>query len=104
LKSELDVEGLPGALVDLERVPRTSRAIEREHQLAVQPLVEWVLGDQALELRDELGVTTFGKVRVEPIFACGQPRLLELERRVLREWFVAQIGERLTAPKVERLA
>ena len=104
MQSELFVEGLPGALVDLERVPRTSRAIEREHQLAVQTLVEWVFGDQALELRDELGVATFGKVRVEPIFACGQPRLLELERRALRKRFVAQIGERLTAPKLERLA
>jgi hypothetical protein len=43
-------------------------------------------------------------IRVEPIFACGQPCLLELERRAVCKRFVAQIGERLTAPKVERLA
>ena len=85
-------------------MPDVPRDTAQDIELAVQALVEWVLGEQALELGDKLGVAAFGKVHVEPIFACGQPRLLELERRALRKRFVAQIGERLAAPKLERLA
>lgn len=103
LEPELFVEGFPGALVDLERVTRTLCAIEREHQLAIQAFVEWVSGDQALELGNELGVAPVREIRLESILVRRQPQLLEPARRALRERFVPQIRERHTTPELERL-
>jgi hypothetical protein len=73
------------------------------NQLAIHALVEWVSGDQALELGNELGVAPVREICLEPILVRRQPRLLEPARCVLRERFVPQIGERLTAPELERL-
>src|SRR5204862_8203878 len=66
-KPQLRVEHLPGALIDVERVARASGAIQREHQLTVEALVERVPADQPLELRNELDVTSGREVRLDSV-------------------------------------
>ena len=53
---ELLVESLACALVRLERLGLPARPVQREHQLAVKPLPQGMLSDEALELRDEARV------------------------------------------------
>ena len=48
--------GWPWPPVGVQCLRLPARAVEREHQLAAQALRQRVLGDQALELSDELGV------------------------------------------------
>ena len=57
-----------GVPVDLERLGLSSRAIQRQHQLASQALSERMLGDQRLQLGHELdrGVRAPGRRRSAP--------------------------------------
>jgi hypothetical protein len=71
--------------------------------LAIEALVERVLGDQALELGNELGVAPIREIRVETILLRREPHLLEPARCLLCERFVANISEWLTTPEIERL-
>ncbi len=73
LDAELVDERPSRGLVDVERVRLAPRAIEREHQLATQPLLEWMLGDEGLELGDQGGVTAELEVRLDPLDQGGQP-------------------------------
>ena len=52
-------------LVGVERLGLASRAVEREHQLAAQPLAQRVLGDQRLELADQLSVAAERELGVD---------------------------------------
>ena len=104
LKTEFRVEGLPGALIDVERVLRAPGAIERKHELAVESLVERVLRDQPLELTNVPDVVSLREIRLDSVLLRGQPRLLEPRGRVARKRFVAKLGEWFAAPQPERLA
>src|SRR5439155_17775435 len=103
LETQLRVEGLPGALIDVERVARTSGAIQREHELAVEALVERVLGDQPFELGNELDVASLREVRLDSVLSRAQPRFLEPPGRLSCKRFVAQLGKGFPAPQPERL-
>src|SRR5439155_70847 len=56
LDAELVDERSAGVPVALERVGLAARAVQREHQLRAESLVQRVLGDETLQLADELGV------------------------------------------------
>ena len=48
------IDQLPArALIALEGVDLTAGSVQRDHQLLVQPLAQWVLVHERLELRDE---------------------------------------------------
>ena len=57
LDPQLLDEHLAGVLIRLQRVGLAAAAIEREHQLPVQPFAQRVLAREPLELGDQLGVT-----------------------------------------------
>ena len=63
--------------IRLERLRVPTRAVEREHQLPAEPLHERMLGDERLELADELAVATELEVGVDPRLERAQPQLLE---------------------------
>jgi len=63
-----------------------------------------VLGHERLELADELGVTAEGEICFDTILDRRQARLLQPPRRDPRERLVGNVGERRTAPEVERVA
>jgi hypothetical protein len=52
-------------------------SIEREHQLTTQPLAERSLGDERLELGDEIGSSAPLELRVDEILAGGEAQLLQ---------------------------
>ena len=80
-----------------ERIRLPSRAVEGEHQLSPEPLVEGVVGDRALELGDEVRVPAQGELRVDPL---GEDRHAEIVETVplgRREGLVAGVVERAAA-------
>ena len=103
LEPEL-VERRPRVAVGLERLGLPARAVEREHQLPAQPLAVRMLGDQRLELADELGVAAEREVGLDPLLERRQPQLLEPRRLDPRERLVVELGQRRPAPQRERLA
>jgi hypothetical protein len=89
LKTEFRVEGLPGALIDVERVLRAPGTIERKHELAVEAFVVRVLRGQPFELGNELDVAPFREIRLDSVLSRSEPRLLEPLGRVSRKRLIA---------------
>jgi len=58
LEAELLGQQPAGALKGVERVGLSAAATEREHQLAPEALLERMLADEPLELRDEFAAIT----------------------------------------------
>ena len=88
----------------MQRVSLPAAAVEREHQLAAQPLAEHVLGDQRLELRHQLVMAAERQVGVDAILERREPQLLQPGDLALRVRLAAEIGERLAVPERERIA
>ena len=59
-------------------------------------------GDEALEVGDELAVPAGGELRVDSLPQRCQPQLLEARDLLLREGFVAEVGERVATEQRER--
>ena len=57
-----------------------------------------------LELADELGSATKLELGLDPLLDGGQPQLLEPGGLVLGERLVREVGQRRTAPELERFA
>ena len=77
LDPELLGERPSRVLVDLNRLCLTAATVEGEHQLAAQPLLQWVLSDERLELPDEVEVPAERQVDVDPLDQRAQAKLLE---------------------------
>ena len=90
--------------IGVQSVRLPARAVEREHELAAQALRQRVLGDETLELADELAVTTEREIRVDAILERGQANLLEPSDLALRPRFVGELDEWRAAPEPECLA
>ena len=80
-----------------ERIRLPSRAVEGEHQLCPEPLVEGMVGDRALELGDEVRVPGQGELRVDPLGEDRQAKILETVPLGRREGLVARVVERAAA-------
>ena len=89
-------------LVGLQRVGLAVAAVQREHQLAAQPLAVRVLADQRLQPADHLGVAAERELRLDELLARGDPQLLEPGDLGLRERLVGEVGQRRAAPERER--
>src|SRR5439155_23167356 len=103
LDAELLAERLARAAVELKRVGLPARAIEREHQLRPWPLPERFLRDQLFELRDEACVAAEREVCVDALLERREPLVLKPRAGVARER-LRELGQRWTAPELERLA
>jgi hypothetical protein len=79
-------------------------AIEREHQLAIQPLAQRMRGRESSELADELGTATNREVGVDARLQRLKAQFVQAHDFRLRECFKRQIGERLTPPQRKALA
>ena len=87
----------------MQRVGLPAAAIQREHQLAAQPLTKHVLGDQRLELCHQLEMAAGRQIGVDPILQRRQPQLLQPGDLALRERLAPQIGQRLPPPQRQRI-
>ena len=103
LEAELLDQRPAPSLKRVQRVGLPAAAIQRQHQLAAQPLSEHVLGDQRLELRHQLEMAAGRQVGVDPILQRRQPQLLQTGDLALRERLAPQIGQRLPPPQRQRI-
>ena len=74
-------------------------AVEREHQLRAQPLTMRVLGDQRLELADEVGVAAEREVGLDPLLERREPQVLQPPRLDAARTAPAELGQRRPAPE-----
>jgi hypothetical protein len=98
LEPELVVQPPAAGAIGGERVGLASGSVQREHQLAEEPLPVRVLGDQRLQLADQLALAAKGQIGVDPVLERRQARLLQPCDLAPRERLVRQVGERLTPP------
>ena len=101
---ELVDESPARLLVGVQRFCLPTRPIERRHQIHPQALTERVLGDQCLELSDQLVVAPEREVGVDPQLQRCQPDLLEPGDRRLGEALVDEVRERWSSPQSEGVA
>ena len=88
-------------LVDLQRLGLAVGAIEREHELAAEPLAKRMAGHERLELADELAVAAEGEIGLDPLFERRELKLFEACDLGLCERFVGEVDKRGTAPEGE---
>ena len=65
-------------------------------------LTQRMLGDQLLELRNQVGVVSECEVGVDAGFVRGELRLCQPRDISLRELFVGDVGERVAPPELQR--
>jgi hypothetical protein len=92
------------ALVGLERLGLAARAVEGEHQLAAEALAEWMVGDERLELSDEVGVTTEREVGLDQVFEGDETKFFESGSFASAERLRGELGQGGATPKFERPA
>ena len=89
--------------VGAERVRLPAGAVEREELLSAEMLPKGLLGDERLELGDELAVAAEGEVGVDATLECFEAQLLEAAGPD-RDRLAGEVGERRAPPQRERLA
>src|SRR5712691_11001505 len=102
LDPELVDERTACVLVDTEGLGLASRAIQGEHQMGTKTLPGGMAVDKGLDLADDFGVAAGLEVRVDPLFDHRKPLLLQPCNLGLREGFEFEVGQRRSAPEVER--
>ena len=102
LDPELLDEHAARVLVRGERLCLPPGAVEREHELAAQPLAKRRRRDERLELADEVGVPPGGEVGLDPVLERRGPELDEARRLEPRELAV-DVGQGRPVPQRERL-
>ena len=75
-----------------QRVRLSPAAIQREHLLTAQPLVQRVDRDERLELSGHLGLASEGEVGVDPLAQTVEPQILEPRDLWLGKALVAHLG------------
>ena len=90
--------------VHRQRVTLSSAPVQGTHQLTPQSLVRWMLGDQHLQLRDQLSVPTEREVGLDALLDRLEPKLLHTPNRRLRERLIGDVGQRPAAPQRQGLA
>ena len=102
LETELLAQQLARLPVGLERLGLPARAVEREHQLAAQALLQRIGRGERLELGDELVGAAERELGVDPVHPCGEPQLLEATDLRLRELEQRKLLQRRTTPQLQR--
>ena len=90
--------------IGLERLGLTSGAVQREHALGVQPLGQRMLGDEPLELPDQLPVAAGGEASVDRQLGRMEAQLLQPPDLGGGERLAGDVGQRVAPPQPERLA
>ena len=100
---ELLDERVPSGIEDVECLALAPAAIEGEHQLARDPLVQRVRREQARELGDDLRMTTALELGLRQPSAGVETQGVETTDLLLRERPERHIRERVASPQGKRL-
>ena len=77
-------------------------AVQRQHQLAPQPLPVGVVGQQRLQLGDQPAVPTEGQVGLDAVLQRGQAQRLQAGPfRRLQGGHLVQVGQRRSPPQAQ---
>ena len=87
--------------VGLDRFGLAPGPVQRQHQLAAQPLAQGMRLDQRLELADERSVAAERQVGFDPLLDSDQAQLLEPSDLGLGEWLVGEVRQRRATPELE---
>ena len=90
--------------VHAERVGLAPAAVQREHQLGVQLLVERMVPGERLQFRQELRVLAEREPGLDEHPVGPQPQLLQTLRLLPQPGQAIEVGERPTAPQRQRVA
>jgi hypothetical protein len=90
-------------LVGGEGVGLPPRPGERAHQLAVEPLLARVFGDELVQLGDQVVAGAHGEVGLDAVLDGAQAQRLEPDGGRLGEARSGRVGQRRPAPQRERL-
>src|SRR5262249_22146153 len=104
LEPDLFREPATERLVGGECVPRPVGAVEAEHQLAKQSLLERVLADELLELADQSRAAAGCQLSADPSLQREEPSFFQPLRLRAERWLRRDVGERMTAPQSERVS
>ena len=102
LDAELVDEHLTPDAHRLERLRLSAGSVQRDHQLSAQPLAQGMLGDQRLQLADQVLGTSAGELRGHPLLDRLEVELLEPGDLELCELIEAVVGEHVPAPEPQR--
>ena len=104
LDPQLVDERAAGFLIGAKRLGLAPRPVEREHQLAAEPLAERILLDEALQLADELGCRATFEIGLDSIFEGRRAKLFEAGDLGFGERLEGEVGKWGAAPQPERFA
>jgi hypothetical protein len=104
LDRELIGEGDAQVPVHAERVGLAPTAVEREHQLGVQLLVERMIPGQGLQVWQELSMLAEREPGLDERPAGPQPQLLQALRLLPQPGQAIDVGQRAPPPQRQRLA
>ena len=104
LDPELLHERPSRGLVGGERVRLPARPVQRQHQLAAQPLPVGVLAHQPLEIANHLRLPAERQLRLDPPLDRADVQLFQAGDLRLRERVVPKVAQRRPPPQRQRLA
>ncbi len=108
LDAQLVDQGAARAPVGAQGVGLAARAVQGEHQLAVQVLAQGVAADEALQLADHLAVAPERQVRLDAGLERGQAQLVDPDQLRPGVGLLvaggADVGQRRAAPQPQGLA
>ena len=77
IEAQLLAEHLAGRLEGPQGLRLPARAVERQHQVAVESLAQRCLAHERLELRDQLGISPVSQLGVDAVLEHRPPELVE---------------------------
>ena len=104
LDPELVAEHTTQAAHGVQSIRLAAGPVERQHELRPEPLTKGMLTDQRLELGGQDHVLTERQAGVDEILDRTEPEILEARRLGHRPSCLPELGERRSAPTLERSA
>jgi hypothetical protein len=93
LDAQLLVQDPTGAVEGLEGIRLPARAVQRQHQLAPQPLPERMPGYQPLQLPDQPAMGPQGEIGLDAVLQRGQAQRLQAGPFGLQSGHLVEVGQ-----------
>ena len=102
LDAELVDETGAGSLIHVQSLRLPARTVQRDHELPQEALAQRVLGDEPLELADDVAVATELEIGVDPLRERGEAELVQPPDLRLREVLERELARARSPPQLER--
>ncbi len=104
LDSEVLHERLPRVPVHLEGLRLPTAPVERQHELRPQALTGRMLGNERLDVCNELACQAQREIGVDPVLHHCDAKFLERRDLPLGERLIGEVGQSATAPQIQRFS